>query len=428
MKRILRKVASIFIATAMVAAMGVSAFAAEMPQTGIEEGDPVGASVGNSITLYKGIMPYNSDDLEINAPTISYSFTIESGEAGKDIFDDAGVNVKTKAGVIGGVNIDSSTCAWTNDDTMTPGTLSTKPFTITFASNAFTSAGVYRYVIRDVTTVATLAAAGVTRDTNNYDNTRYLDVYVKEDSGSFVIYGYVCFTTEVDPLDDRQGKAAENAVKTQGFVNKGGESGTGTDTTCDAYYTYNVTVGKELVNDTEHNDNKFPFTVKFSNGTITNNIKLNSDIAESSKAELPTALASAKINDNGLESTANIANGGTVKYIGIPCGTTVEVFETNNVSTAAYTSVGTITVGKDTTNDQDAAEKVISDGEASNTASVKCDKNVAGTSKTVTFTNTLALISPTGVAMAILPFVILLGFGIGFMVLGTTKRKEEYEI
>lgn len=422
MKRILRKVASIFIATAMVAAMGVSAFAAEMPQTGIEEGDPVGASVGNSITLYKGIMPYNPENVEINAPTISYNFKIEPGEAGKDIFDDAGVNVKTKAGVTGGVTINSSTCAWTNNDTMTPGTLSTKPFTITFANTAFTSAGVYRYVITDETTAATLAAAGVTRDTTNYDDTRYLDVYVKEDSGSFVIYGYVCFTTEVDPLDDRQGKAAENAVKTQGFVNKGGgESGTGTDTTCDAYYTYNVTVGKTLVNDTEHNDNKFPFTVKFSNGTITNNIKLNSVIAESSKAELPTALASAKINGDGLTSTANIANGGTVKYIGIPCGTTVDVFETNNVSTAAYTS-------KCEDADTTAAEKIISLNEASNIASVVCTANEAGTSKTVTFTNTLALISPTGVAMAILPFVILLGFGIGFMVLGTTKRKEEYEV
>lgn len=426
MKRILRKVASILVATFMVAALGVSALADAMPPTGIEEGTPVGEDVGNSITLYKGIMPYNSDDLEINAPTISYSFSIAAGEADQEIIDAAGVKVKTKAGVTGGVTINSDDCAWTNNDKMTPGTLSTKPFTITFANTVFTSAGVYRYVIKDETTAATLAAAGVTRDTNNYDGTRYLDVYVKEDSGTFVIYGYVCFKTQVNPLDDTAGKAAENAVKTQGFVNKGGESGTGTDTTCDAYYTYNVTVGKELVNDTEHNGNKFPFTVKFKNNTITGNIKLTSDVTGT--ADL-TALDSATINgDDGLTSTANIANGGTVKYIGIPCGTTVKVFETNNVSTAAYTSVGTITVGKDTTKDQDAAEKVISDGEASNTASVKCAEDAEGTSKTVTFTNTLALISPTGVAMAILPFVILLGFGIGFMVLGTTKRKEEYEV
>lgn len=419
MKRILRKVASIFIATAMVAAMGVSAFAAEMPQTGIEEGTPVGEDVGNSITLYKGIMPYNSDNSEINAPTISYNFTIAAGEADKEIIDAAGVKVKTKAGVTGGVTIDSSTCAWTNNDTMTPGTLSTKPFTITFANDVFTSAGVYRYVITDTTTAATLAAAGVTRDTNNYDGTRYLDVYVKEDSGSFVIYGYVCFKTQVDPLDDTAGKAAENAVKTQGFVNKGGESGTGTDTTCDAYYTYNVTVGKTLVNDTEHNDNKFPFTVTFSNSTstITQNIKLSSEI--SGTADLKAELASASIN--GLESTANIAHGGTVKYIGIPCGIKVEVFEKNNVSTAAYTSECS---GADAA----VTSKVISYDEASNTASVECTADAEGTSKTVTFTNTLALISPTGVAMAILPFVILMAFGIGFMVVSTTKRKEEYEV
>lgn len=416
MKRILRKVASIFIATAMVAAMGVSAFAEEMPQTGIKEGTTVGEDVGNSITLYKGIMPYNPENVEINAPTISYSFSIAAGEADQEIIDAAGVKVKTKAGVTGGVTIDSSTCAWTNNDTMTPGTLSTKPFTITFANTVFTSAGVYRYVIRDTTTAATLAAAGVTRDTANYDDTRYLDVYVKEDSSTFVIYGYVCFKTQVNPLDDTAGKAAENAVKTQGFVNKGGESGTGTDTTCDAYYTYNVTVGKTLVNDTEHNDNKFPFTVTFSNSTITQNIKLSSDI--SGTADL-TELASGTIN--GLTSTANIANGGTVKYIGIPCGTKVEVFEKNNVSTAAYTSECS---GADAA----VTSKVISYDEASNTASVECTADAEGTSKTVAFTNTLALISPTGVAMAILPFVILMAFGIGFMVVSTTKRKEEYEV
>ena len=41
------------------------------------------------------------------------------------------------------------------------------------------------------------------------------------------------------------------------------------------------------------------------------------------------------------------------------------------------------------------------------------------------FTNTYELISPTGVALAVLPFVILLGFGVGFMVVSTTKRKED---
>lgn len=417
MKRILRKVASIFIATAMVAAMGVSAFAAPIGDDGIKEGNTLGDPIDTSITLYKGLKFYNPDETSIQAPNISYSYTIAAGDADKRITDDQGVSVLTKAGVnANSVTINSSAVAWTDADTVTAssgGAEDIKAFTLDFANVTFSAAGVYRYVITETPNPGDPSTAGVTRVTG-YETTRYLDVYVKEDNNTFIIYGFVCFANQLGHMDDKNAKNVAQAVKTKGFVDA---KDSGDPYTADAYYTYNVTVGKTLVNDTEHNDNKFPFTVTFSNSTITQNIKLSSDI--SGTADLQAELASASIN--GLESTANIAHGATVKYIGIPCGTTVDVFETNNVSTAAYTS-------KCEDADTTAAEKIISLNEASNTASVKCDADAEGTTKAVTFTNTLALISPTGVAMAILPFVILLGFGIGFMVLGTIKRKEEYEV
>ena len=127
-------------------------------------------------------------------------------------------------------------------------------------------------------------------------------------------------------------------------------------------------------------------------------------------------IASASIN--GLVSEPTIANGGTVKYVGIPCGTTVEVFETNNVQTSAYKA-------KCENADTAAAEKLINYNDNSNTASVTTTADQAGAVKTVTFVNTLELISPTGVALAILPFVILFTFGVGFLVAGTAKRKED---
>lgn len=417
MKRILRKVASIFIATAMVAAMGVSAFAAPIGDDGIKEGNTLGDPIDTSITLYKGLKFYNPDETSIQAPNISYSYTIAAGDADKRITDDQGVSVLTKAGVnANSVTINSSAVAWTDADTVTAssgGAEDIKAFTLDFANVTFSAAGVYRYVITETPNPGDPATAGVTRVTG-YETTRNLDVYVKEDNNTFIIYGFVCFANQLDHMDDKNAKNVAQAVKTKGFVDA---KDSGDPYTADAYYTYNVTVGKTLVNDTEHNDNKFPFTVTFSNNTITQNIKLSSDI--SGTADLQAELASASIN--GLESTANIAHGATVKYIGIPCGTTVDVFETNNVSTAAYTS-------KCENADTTAAEKVISLNEASNTASVECTADAEGTSKTVTFTNTLALISPTGVAMAVVPFVLLMAFGIGFMVVSTTKRKEEYEV
>ena len=142
------------------------------------------------------------------------------------------------------------------------------------------------------------------------------------------------------------------------------------------------------------------------------------DYLVSAPATLASLDAGKLDSSTGLTSEPTIANGGTVKYIGIPCGTTVEVYEKNNVQTASYNS-------KCENADTQAATKLINYDVESNTASVNCEADKAGSAKEITFVNTLVLISPTGVALAVLPFVILLGFGIVFMVVGTTKRKED---
>jgi len=412
MKRILQKVASIFVATAMVAALGVSVMAAEMPDTGIEEG-----SVETTITLFKGLKVYNPDEAEIQAPNISYDYEIKAGDAGMQITDDQGVSVKTKAGITTNLTIISE-AAWTDADTITAsptGFENLKKITIDFSNVDFSGegngAGVYRYVIEETVTPGTPAAAGVID--GGISNIRYLDVYVKDGdtAGDYVIYGYVCFEKNED-IDDTNGTASADVVKTKGFVDA---SSTAANLTGDSYYTYNVTVGKTLVNDNANITNQFPFTVTFTNGTITKNINL---ISKNDGTVTLNEIASAPIN--GLESKPTIANGGTVKYVGIPCGTTVEVYETNNVQTSAYKA-------KCDDADTVAAEKLINFEGNSYTASVTttADQTGDGAVKKVTFVNTLELISPTGVALAVLPFVILLGFGVGFMVVSTTKRKED---
>jgi len=412
MKRILRKVASIFVATAMVAALGVSAMAAGMPDTGIEEGSNLGDPVETTITLYKGLKFYNPDETQIQAPNISYAYAITAGDADKQITDDQGVSVKTKAGITTGLTITGSV-AWTDADTVTAsaaGTEDLKDIVISFANVTFNAAGVYRYVITETVTPSDPAKAGVTDGGSSA--TRYLDVYVKDGdtAGTYVIYGYVCFEKNLDHIDDTNGTASADAVKTKGFVDA---SSTDATLTGDSYFTYNVTVGKTLVNDNANINNQFPFTVTFSNTTITENINL---ISKNNGTVTLAEIAAAPIN--GLESKPTIANGGTVKYVGIPCGTTVNVFETNNVQTSAYKA-------KCDDADTTAAEKLINYNDASNTASVTTTAGETGEAKTVTFVNTLELISPTGVALAILPFVILFTFGVGFLVAGTAKRKED---
>ena len=67
MKRILQKVASIFVATAMVAALGVSAMAAGMPDTGNRCNNLCILLIPFNNAL-KGIKLYNPDELKVNAP------------------------------------------------------------------------------------------------------------------------------------------------------------------------------------------------------------------------------------------------------------------------------------------------------------------------------------------------------------------------
>ncbi|MCR4702826.1 MAG: hypothetical protein K5665_04070 [Saccharofermentans sp.] len=435
MKSILRKVTSICIATVMVAAMGLTSLATELNGTGgkVGDNDPATA-LDNYIVIYKEITAYNPDSSTVNAPNITYNYAIAPGTAGKIITDDTtpdSVTAQTKAGPAAAVSLSASSISWTNADTLTTsagGTANTKTLQINVDPTAFSGPGVYRYVITEtVGGGLTKAACGVID--GGISDTRYLDIYVRDpktgEAAGLKVYGYVLFQNDNDINAKAAATAADaeaKAGKTEGFVATTDPADTTNTLTADAYYTYNLKVGKTLVNDSGNTANQFPFTVTFTNGTITQNIDLISDVSDSSKATL-AEVAAATITS--LATTPTIADGAYVTYTGIPCGTAVTIYETNNVATAAYTSVGEITVGK-LTGDADAASKLINVNVASNNVEIVAGAaDAAGTSREVTFTNTFALISPTGVAMAVLPFVIMLVFGLGFMAVATKKKADE---
>ena len=437
MKRILRKVASIFVATAMVAALGVSAMAAELDDGKVGDNNPASA-LDTFIVFEKEITAYNPAGRTVNAPNITYKYVVASVSSGKTITDNTtptSVTAQTKPGPVDAVSFkdDIDTISWSSTtdtlDTAAGGLKNAKKLQINFNPTKFEGPGVYRYKITE--TVAgelTKAQCGVIE--GDISDTRYLDVYVRdpksdEDPG-LKIYGYVFFQND-NSINAKAAADADDALvkagKTDGFVATTNPTDTTKTLSADAYYTYNLTVGKTVVNDSGHADYQFPFTVTFNNGTITQNIDIISEVSDSSKATL-AEVGAAVLND--LSTNPKISDSATVTYTGIPCGTSVTIKEKNDVTTATYTSVGVITTGKDEDNDKDAASKVIALNEDSNVVTIAAGAaNAAGTDKEVQFTNTYELISPTGVALAVLPFVILLGFGVGFMVVSTTKRKED---
>ncbi|MBR3416582.1 MAG: hypothetical protein IKH09_07805, partial [Clostridia bacterium] len=278
------------------------------------------------------------------------------------------------------------------------------------------------YVITETTTEAVKNASGITEGTGA--NVLYMDVYVKDnvkensDDPDFVIYGYTLFTTQNDAIDARDGATTNtvaDAGKVEGFVDT-------TAGTADQYYTFDLTVKKVVVNDkaTSEAHHEFPFTITFENETVSAKVLPIMTVSDNATQ---TALSAASLTSGSW--TPTIADGATVTYVGIPCGTTFTINEKNDVVGTTYASVST---GADT----NAESKNIYYNDISNNAVVNCTtalqaatENHTGNSKTVVFTNTLELISPTGVIVRVAPFALILLAGVALFVIVRRRRVED---
>ena len=96
----MKKISALLLALVMVLAIGATAFASATgdtatdgiagndASTGIWTGKDTPVAQGNTAIIYKEITAYNPETGEINAPTITYTYTITAGNANKDIYDD----------------------------------------------------------------------------------------------------------------------------------------------------------------------------------------------------------------------------------------------------------------------------------------------------------------------------------------------------
>lgn len=376
MTKTLKRIGVIALVLAMVFSLSAVAFAAGNGNDSIGE--------GATLTIPDKLIVYNPDETSIYAPAVTFSYTITTGTGGTTITDDENIKAVVKDGV-GAPTITASN-TYTMADTLTAaadGAANEKDIVIDFSGVTFLNVGVYRYTVtRTITDDNSVLESKETI-------TRTLDVYVKEESGVRVIYGYV--------LHD-----------VTGDVDK--DSTTKYDHYESEYKTSNLTVSKTLVNDSAMDNNKFPFSVTFAN-TKGAHIMVDAEKGASGKA------AAAAMDAGATTSAPEIANGGIVKYIGIPNGFTADVYETNNVIGTSYKSEGAA--------DTAAAAKVLGwtgDDAKSNTASTAAATDAT---KTVAFTNTLEVISPTGVVMRVAPYAAMGGAGCLLFVLSKRSKREE---
>ncbi len=469
MKNTLKKLGAIALVLMLMMSLSVNAFADQSLTNG-EVGGYTQADTQNVddkvVKIAKEITVYNPDEAFVYAPAITYTYAITaaSGDELVQITDDetdhkSGLATTTTAlaGVITGVTMTGTaadTIAWTNADILdasATGVANIKYLSVDFRNVVFSQPGVYRYKITE--TPAAYVTSGVTDGA--ISNIRYLDVYVMRSAtystgaaaGDWKVYGYVCINSDAATQAITPDSAA-NTVKTNGFV----DTNTAADTsTADEYHTYNLTVGKTLSGDNTMKNNKFPFDVTWAGNAASGTFQFAVETTGTAQVTMTAETAAATVNGttvSGLnkvggadavatadkDGTPGIANGATVKYIGIPAVAYATVTETNNVPGTTYSTTAEETVDttvtpvefdasstavlssdkKTATADQNDTVKYVQ------TSSPTADKNYA-----VQFTNTLAIISPTGVVMRIAPYALMLIGGLVLLVISRRRKAEE---
>ena len=461
----LKKLGALLLALTLILSLGATAFADG--EATLPTGDAAGAfaeqdtpiAQNKTLRIYKSILAYNADSLDVAAPTITYSYSIEAGSAGKTVTDETSdhatgtaVSTTTLAGVVTDLTMTSqtnstaaasTTLKWEaandilktgSDDTAAvtaanaDGAGNKKYVDINFSNVVFGATGVYRYKLTEaIDGTDTYSASGVTDDGSNV---RYLDVYVKPaatgyNNGStaaeWEIYGYALF------IED--GDVTSATAKTTGFVDYSVTSGTDTVTYGDKYYTYNVSITKNIEGDPSMvaAGHQFPFSVKFTNTAITKAVKIGEATLQAPVTSARTPAAAAlplEINSTlgaDLKIGENTSGCGTIRYIGVPVGTKVEVQEKNDVAGTTYSLVTKVD-----TADASAAALIAYNANSAVTELAAPTANENDTvSHAVTFTNTLALISPTGVVLRVAPYVLMLAAGIVLFVLSRKRRSRE---
>jgi hypothetical protein len=433
MKNTLKKLGAIALVLMLMMSLSVNAFAADFTD-GVAgawtEADKEKVQ-DKSINIKKEIISYNATSASVFAPAFSYTYTVTPAtvsnytvtDENKDHTSGAAVTAPVNPGITTGLTVNGGTAgteasavgtlAFTNTTALTTssaGGSNLYNITLSFANVRFSQPGVYRYQIAET------LADGKTYDgvaiEDGGTNTVYLDVYV---DGAGKIYGYVCMAAN--------SSVTPSTTKTNGFVGSGAGA--------DKYYTYDLTLSKDVVNDNYAETNHaFPYTVIFNNSeSYSTTFTITETAANGSTGISPTA-ASAPT----WSGVAKVKEGANITYTGIPAGVDVDVYETNDMTGVTYTVATSVNSGTAVTDNgviagtapTSAVAQTTKQAYESTKATVNTPKiATVSAAQTLAITNTLVLISPTGVAMRIAPYALMLIGGLVLLVISRRRKAEE---
>lgn len=434
-----KKILAIGMGLLMSLSMTVGAFAADMASSGVIE------TTDNNITIKKEIVFTNEGADVVYEPNITYNYTIAPA-APNELAADAATRTTIKdvnghqttvhAGAADGALFAGTPASTSGSVTFSAANSvanvdaagsqsAVKTMTITIDPTKFGGvAGVYRYKITEAYDAAALTAAGITRS-DNYSSTRYLDVYLKNNQAgdALEVYGYVMFDgADTTSFDGETPNTPDLDAKTEGFV-RDDDVALGIDNV-DVYHTYNVKVTKHIEGDLADMTHKFPFSFTLGNTD-----------ANAAYTYKNVAGAASKTTFDGQAISANLGHNDYVEFIGLPANATIQAVETNDtydVYTAAVSQDATGAVSAAAQLDRNQTQSLAAAAVHVTDYSVPVVSGAARAAQNyhnALFTNTLETVSPTGVVLRILPYVIMLTTGMAAAIMiRRMNRREEYTL
>lgn len=438
MRNSFRKFSAIAAGLALSLTLTAPAFAATIGADGTVNTNEKSLSI-NKAVIVANDETTTASGLAVAYPSMTFSYTVSPVHGGAKVTQkDANGNViataTVKDGVNGGVTLDNDGKINIESGVVTLNANGVEAvngklaLTIDPDKFAATGAGIYRYKIEDTTNVAALNANGVTRGAG-MDKEYFLDVYLTNtNDGGLEPGGYVL-------LDDDDPDVVTGDTSKQGGIDDGPVDPVPEDPTPndprddyklsadatnalldsnDYYETFNATLTKSVTGTMGDKTHEFPFTVELTNNGLSYKATKNG-------VALSDSLSAVTSFDTKL------ANDGVLKIWGLSPLAKVNFTEKNDTISTYKTSVAdaSTTLLKDEV-EVAANGKIAAYSATQNIVEYKDDdRSVKKDAATITFTNKLDQISPTGVVLRFAPYVAMLAASM-ILLLGF-KSNKAYE-
>lgn len=346
----------------MVSMLGMTAFAAES-----------GYKPDNGATAVHFNKVLNMDEATgANTPGVTFNYTIKAG----DKIAATTTTPEIKAGV-GSPTIEGVTYA-VGDSNLT------KQATVNFKDVVFSAPGIYRYII----TETKRTDANTIYENINYDAVadRYLDVYVENildaegEVEGYTITHSVLTEEAINPVQsgDNITYGDGNQSKSEGYEN--------------AYKTWDLTVDKTIKGTMANHADTFKFEI------VISGMQEKATVTVGQKTYEADAAGNIKIE-------AELGDGQDTKIEGIPSNASYTITEKLNGTEGYTTSI-------------EAKDSAKADG-----ATVSADMDAEN--EEVHYTNTKNAVTPTGVAMTVAPYILMVAVAGIFAILFLRRRHEE---